>query len=154
MNRFTERGTCLAFLFVAIASSLCFNGCGNSSPIPAGQVAKSSLETALTAWKSGKPMASLAESKPPIQAIDTDWATGRKLEGFEILGEEPSTTDKRFKVKLKHPATSATAKNSTEVETVFIVIGIDPVSVFREADFNRSLNMDNNPTTKPARKTR
>lgn len=112
---------------------------------PSADSARSGLEKVLGAWKDGKPQASLAGGDPPIQVVDSDWAGGKTLTSYEILREEPSTADKRFVVKLGYASPRA------EVETVYIVLGARPLSVFREDDYNRSMNMDNTATPKKKR---
>ena len=76
--------------------------------------------------------------------MDSEWTSGRKLAAFEILSEEPSDSDKRFVVKLTFAAPVAEAKST------YIVVGASPIAVFRDEDYQRALNMDNNPT--PAKK--
>ena len=76
-------------------------GCGSPNVVPPTEAARSALETSLSAWKDGKLPQSLAEGKPVIHAVDTDWINGRSLTGYEITGEAPSDADKRFSVKLE-----------------------------------------------------
>jgi hypothetical protein len=121
--------------------------CGRSA-VPPADVARSALETALTAWRDGKKPADVAQASPPIQAVDNEWTTGRKLVSFEIGDEKPSETDKQFVVKLKFD------KATKDEEVTYVIIGTDPVAVYREADFLRMLNMDNNPKSKPTSKRR
>ncbi len=112
---------------------------------PGADQARTALEAALEAWRAGEKPGLIPGTDPPVQAVDNDWTNGRKLVAFEILREQPSDSDKRFVVKLTHAAPAAT------VETVYIVLGVSPIAVFREDDYHRTLNMDNNPTTKRKR---
>jgi hypothetical protein len=107
---------------------------------PAPDRARAALEASLNAWREGKRPGNIAGTDPPVQAVDNDWTNGRKLTAFEILREQPSESDKRFVVKLTHAAPAATA------EAVYVVLGASPIAVFREEDYTRTLNMDNNPT--------
>jgi hypothetical protein len=107
--------------------------------------ARAGLERALGAWRDGKPQAGLLESDPPIQVVDSEWAGGRKLADFEVVGEAPSGAEKRFNVKLSFASPKA------QVEERFVVLGTRPMAVFREADYDRSMNMDNAPTPKKKR---
>lgn len=118
--------------------------CGPSTN-PSTDTARTALVAALDAWRDGKNPIDLAERNPPVQVIDTEWVGGRKLASYQIIREEPSETDKRFAVKLTY------ATPPTEAEVVYIMIGSQPVSVFRDADFTRSMNMDNTPTPKEKR---
>jgi hypothetical protein len=113
---------------------------------PSADRARTALETSLNAWREGKRPGNIEGTDPPVQAIDNDWTNGRKLTAFEILREQPSESDKRFIVKLTYAAPVAQA------ETTYVVLGASPVAVFREEDFARTLNMDNNPTPKKTRR--
>jgi hypothetical protein len=123
-----------------VTSLLAAAGCGSGNVVPPAQAARHALETALTAWKDGKPPQSLADGSPVIHAVDNDWVSGRKLTGFEITGEKPSGADKRFSTTLE------LEKPAAKVETTYVVIGTTPISVFRQEDYERTLAMDNNPT--------
>lgn len=127
---------------VGLPLALCA-GCGhdNARFTPAADAAKSSLETALTAWRNGKPCGAV-ESKPPIHVVDSIWQGGAKVETFQI-GEEEAADDgtKRFVVKL----TMKEAKGVRESEVRYVVHGLEPIYVFREDDYKRVLAMDDNP---------
>jgi hypothetical protein len=133
---------------LALLISLVGTSCGEQSKIPPADIARNALETSLAAWRDGKKPNDLMGTTPPIQAVDTEWNNGRKLVSFEILRPEPSETDKRFVVKLAY----AGAAPAAEAEVKYIVIGSSPVSVYREEDFTRTMNMENNPTGKPKKK--
>ena len=64
----------------------------------------------------------------------------------EILREEPSESDKRFAVRLTYAAPAGVA------EVRYIVLGASQLAVFREEDYERTLNMDNNPSAKKKRR--
>jgi hypothetical protein len=119
--------------------------CGGPSMNPPADRARSALEAALNAWREGKGPGLVAGTDPPVQAIDNEWTNGRKLAAFEVLREQPSDGDKRFAVKLTYKAPEAVA------EAVYIILGSSPIAVFREEDYARTLNMDNNPTPKRRR---
>ncbi|OJW13035.1 MAG: hypothetical protein BGO49_19695 [Planctomycetales bacterium 71-10] len=112
---------------------------------PTASDARAALEATLSAWKAGKMPADLASSIPPVHATDSEWANGRKLVEYQILREEPSESDKRFVVKLVH---AAPAKDE---EVAYIVLGAETKSVFRAEDYDRTMNMDNNPAPKKRR---
>jgi hypothetical protein len=133
-------------LGAALAILVVVPSCGGPNMNPQADRARTALETALTAWRDGKKPGNIAGTDPPVQAVDNDWTNGRKLTAFEVLREQPSESDKRFAVKLTYATPAAT------VETVYIVVGASPIAVFREEDYARTLNMDNNPT--PQRKRR
>jgi hypothetical protein len=130
-----------ALVLVALIAPAC-----GPSTSPSADAARTALATALDAWRDGKKPADLAGLTPPVQVIDSEWAGGRKLASYQIVRETPSETDKRFVVELTYAAPPA------EAEVVYIMVGSEPVSVFRDEDYDRSMNMDNSPT--PAKKRR
>lgn len=135
----------IAALALAATLMAAYASCGGPSMNPAADRARAALQSALEAWRAGEKPGLIPGTDPPVQAVDNDWTNGRKLAAFEILREQASNSDKRFVVKLTHAAPAAT------VETVYIVLGVSPIAVFREDDYHRTLNMDNNPTAKRKR---
>lgn len=132
-----------AAAFLAAASAIVLPACSKPvNPVPKAEIARAALETSLTAWRDGKKPTETAKNDPPVQSMDSDWNNGKKLGSFEILREEPSETDKRFVVKLKY------ASPPSESEVTYVVLATQPVAVFREDDYTRTMNMDNNPTAK------
>ena len=93
----------------------------------------------MTAWREGKPCGPI-DAKPPVQVADTAWQAGQQVESFEI-GEEKDEGDgtRQFVVaiKMKKPPGEQTVR--------YFVHGRDPVWVYREEDYKRMINMDNNP---------
>jgi hypothetical protein len=130
----------LATLSVGILAGC---GSGHARYTPSSTEARSSLESALTAWRDGKPVSSI-DAKPPVHVIDSARQGGQQIESFQI-GDEQDVGDgtKQFAVKL------VTKPKGNEQEVKFVVHGRDPVYVFREEDYVRTLNMDNNPATPP-----
>ena len=97
------------------------------------------FEAALNAWRDGKPYGSV-ESKPPVQVADSAWQAGQQVESFAI-GEEKDEGDatKQFTVTLKMK------KPPGDQSVAYFVHGRDPVWVYRDEDYKRMINMDNNP---------
>jgi hypothetical protein len=123
-------------------------GCseGHARYKPTADEARTSLEKALTAWKDGKPYGPI-EATPPIHVVDSAWQGGQQIESFQIGDEEDGDdATKQFVVKLK------TKKAPAEQDVRFVVHGRDPVWVFREDDYKRTLNMENNPVSTPKSK--
>jgi hypothetical protein len=135
-----------AALGAALALLLVVPSCGGPSMNPAADRARAALEASLSAWRDGKKPGNIAGTDPPVQAVDNDWSNGRKLTAFEVLREQPSESDKRFVVKLTYAAPAAQA------EAVYVIVGASPIAVFREEDYARTLNMDNNPTPQKKRR--
>ena len=148
----------LAGVFLTLALA----GCGESAARfkPAGTTARAALELALNAWKNGESADTLASGVPPVQAVDSHWRAGRKLASFEIVKEEPGETDQRFSVRLIEDGPGAKGKLKSApapaaAEVTYVVIGHDPVWVYRDEDYARLLNMDDSPkATRPAAKSK
>lgn len=131
---------------VALITGAILGGCGGSSATytPSAGEAKGALTAALSAWRDGKAIDGL-DSVPPVRAIDSIWRGGEKIDGFEILSEtDPGDGTRRFKVRLAYKP----PKEAEEAE--YVVHGTSPVYVFREADYLRAINMDNNPAAGPS----
>ena len=113
-----------------------FVGCGKSrsSYLPAAGKARESLTTVLNAWKGGTPHGPITSSKPVINVFDLRWTQGKKLESFEIVEEIKKAEQPQFKVRMK-------LEGEPEQENVFLVIGIDPLQVFRDEDYVRMQSM-------------
>ena len=107
-------------------------GCGGEKHVPAANASRKALETALSAWRDGKAAGTLEATNPVIQAEDGEWRAKKKLSAFEIVGEEPVQTDapRKFKVKI-------TLEGAAPVDAVFVVFGMDPLYVYREADYQK-----------------
>jgi hypothetical protein len=128
-------------LIAAVPLMSMLTGCDSSHArhTPTSDVARSSLDAALTAWRDGKPYGPV-EATPKVHVADMAWQDGKQIESFQI-GDEENGGDgaKQFAVtiKLKQPPGEQTVR--------YVVHGTDPVWVYREEDYKRMLNMDNNP---------
>jgi hypothetical protein len=118
-------------------------GCGiegkSGAPMPTGTEARQALEKALDTWKAGKSPASIADQAPKIDVVDYQWKAGDVLESYSIVAEKQGEGNKTFGVKL----TLKKPPGSKDVE--YMILGKDPVRIYRDEDFTRMLNMDNNP---------
>jgi hypothetical protein len=127
-------------LFLLAVTAGC--GSGYARYTPSTDEARSSVQAALTAWKDGKPVGEIAAT-PLVRVVDSAWQAGQELESFEIGDQEEIDGTKQFPVKL-------TMKKTQKIEDVrYVVHGRDPVWVYREDDYRRTLNMENNPVTTP-----
>ena len=95
---------------------------------PPADRAQQALETVLNHWKSGQPPDQIPGTSPAILVLDSKWKSGQKLTNYEILGEEPGTDPRFFKVRL------TLAKGGAQ-EARYVVVGIDPIWVYREEDY-------------------
>jgi hypothetical protein len=134
----------------SLVAALCLGllaGCdsGYERYTPSSNEARASLEAALSTWREGK-LPTDVDVKPPVRVNDSIWSSGQQIESFSI-GDEQDVGDgtKQFVVKL------VTKPKKAEQEVKYIVHGRDPVYVYREDDYMRLVNMDNNPVTRPAK---
>jgi hypothetical protein len=135
-----------ASAFIAPAA---ISGCGSSSQAytPASSAtARESLDAALAAWQNGAKPEGISAGPTAVTAVDFQWRDGQPLERYEVLEELPAEGDhdKRFSARLKLKTAKA------EQKVTYVLIGRDPVWVYRDEDYTRLLNMDNNP--RPSRK--
>jgi hypothetical protein len=129
-------------------------GCnGARAYTPDSASARRALDAALSAWKDGAKPDRLETASPPVHALDFQWQAGRPLEAFSVTGEEDADgAAKRFAVTLR--LGSKAKKAADEVRARYVVVGRDPVWVYREEDYARLLNMDNNPKPPPPSRRR
>ena len=127
----------LALAALLTASSGCESDTARYAPTM--DVARKSLEAALTAWREGRPIGALEGDTPPVRVVDSSWRSGEKIETFQVLGEGDADGRKEFTVRLtmKEPRGAKEAR--------YVVHGRDPIWVYRGEDFARAMDMDHQP---------
>jgi hypothetical protein len=121
--------------FVLLLGSV---GCssGYSKYVPAEDVSRQALETALTAWQNGKPSGEIADTSPSLHAVDSRWRAGVKLRSFEILQEEQGEGGLPvFSVRL------TLSKPAGQQVVRYVIVGRDPLWVYREDDYKAPAGM-------------
>lgn len=131
--------------FAAVVVAAACLACGGPNVNPTEKDARAALDAALEAWRAGKKPTDLATAATPVNVVDGVWTNGRELADYQVLQEVPSEADKRFKVKLVYD------NPASDEEVVYIILGAEARSVFRSEDYDRTMNMDNNPTPKRRR---
>jgi hypothetical protein len=116
------------------------SGCGaskESAYVPGEEAGRQALETALAAWRDGKPMSTInVPDGVAVQPQDSDWKSGKKLVSFSIVKEIPSTEGaKQFSVQLQFQG------QPQAIETAYFIVGRDPLWVFRDRDYQRAAGM-------------
>lgn len=71
-----------------------------------------------------------------MQFADSQAKAGRKLVEFEILGELPIDSGRRFQVRVKFDDPPDTGRRQ------YVVFGIDPIWVIEQEDFNMMTHWD------------
>ena len=137
--RLTARLALLScFAYVLIGGGGCGRG-GGSAALPSQESSRTALESALKVWQSGGKPGALQGTNPSVMVYDTPWAQGAKLQSFEILQGESTGAAMKFPVRL------TLTKPAGVQEVQYYVLGLSPVMVFREEDYERNINMEDNP---------
>jgi hypothetical protein len=101
--------------------------------IPAEETARKALEAALQAWVDGATDSKIEAPGMTIQVLDTKWRSGQTLASYQILDIEPGDDGKSwFNVRL------VMKKPAGEQKTRYVVIGQDPLWVYREEDYKQA----------------
>lgn len=118
-----------------MVGTLLLAGCSPGGKVedftPPADNARKALEAALGHWKSGNKPGTIPGITPVVEVLDSKWKAGQKITGYEVLGEDPAGPGPRtFKVRL-------TPAQGAPVEVKYIVVGIDPLWVYRDEDFRK-----------------
>ncbi len=124
-----------SFLSLCVGGLVLSTGCGpggkNEDFTPGADKAKKALVAALDSWKSGKAPGSIPDTNPKVEVVDWQWRQGVKIKDYEIVGDAPpaqGTGPRTFTVKLS-------LTSGETFETNYMVIGIDPLWIYRKEDF-------------------
>jgi hypothetical protein len=120
------------------AISFCCLGCGNgdiSQYTPSHTTARESLESAMNAWRGGEAPRKVAETSTSVEFVDSKRQPGQKLVSYEILDALPGDNPNRFSVRL------LLDNPQQEIQVQYVVVGNDPIWVFREEDYERHQGM-------------
>lgn len=114
-------------------------GCGSGEEkyIPSESTAREALDAALTAWKSGQAHGTVKSFAVPIDTFDARWQAGGKLETFEVVREEAFEGPRKFVVNMK------LVDDKSAEEVVYLIVGNDPLLVFRQQDYDKASGMGN-----------
>lgn len=119
-------GLVLTFLLPLLNS-----GCGSNHALhpvsPA--TARQALEKVLDGWKEGKAPDAWRGEKPEIVVQDVDWSMGKKLVGYEIVGEGKAV-DANLHCEVKLELSDGTGTVSKAV--TYLVSTSPVVTVFRQ----------------------
>jgi hypothetical protein len=129
---------------LGLAATFCaLTGCGSGRDdldvLPSEDKARAALEKALTAWQSGEKPGKLQGDSHAIEVVDKVWQDGGKLTSFEIVAPVDKPGPRWFSVRL----TLKGARGPQQVS--YAVLGLDPVWVYREEDYNKACGMGGAP---------
>jgi hypothetical protein len=107
--------------------------------IPSPEASRAAVQATLDAWREGrreiKPIVSNGDHVR-IELTDNYRTPGRAISEFQILGETPATNARAFVVKLQ------LTNPTEEVKCRYLVVGIDPLWVFRQEDYDMLAHWD------------
>jgi len=106
-------------------------GCGDRTPnyTPSASVAEAAVRRALDAWQAGEAAGELPHTQPVIHVVDVGRKPGQTLAGYRLLGETRGPSGRTFAVTLN------LVNPLEDLKTQYIVVGIDPLWVFRQEDY-------------------
>lgn len=120
--------TSLLYLLLLLPTA----GCSDTI-VPAAvrpDLARDTLVSALTAWKSGQPPDQLQTQSPSIVVQDLDWVSGATLQDFK-LQSDGEAVGANLSIEVELALTEPGGKPSTR--KVWYLVGTDPVlTVFRD----------------------
>ena len=106
-------------------------GSGESRYLPPEEAARVAPESVLSSWQSGAKLATITTGPVPVDTFDARWRDGKALESFEILGYESVEDRPTFRVRVA-------LRGEQSVEDTFVVVGNNPLLVFRKQDFDKA----------------
>jgi hypothetical protein len=114
--------------FFACSALSCSEQSSIERYIPSDRASKGAIEQAFDAWKQGTAAGPVPGTSPVVHVTDNYRKPGEKLSGYRILGEVPGDTPRCYAVQL-------TFDPPREERARFVVVGIDPLWVFRLEDY-------------------
>jgi hypothetical protein len=129
---FAKMSACRA-IFCLAAAATC--GCARQpdtpkSFVPAPELSRAALEAVLIDWQTGLPPGQIDRLPVTVKVVDQHRKEGQELEEFEILGEAPGSAPRCFAVRLK------LRRPEAEEKVRYVVVGINPLWVFRQEDLD------------------
>jgi hypothetical protein len=101
----------------------------NEDFVPPEAAARAALEAYLKAWAAGNTDTTVPGTRPAVMVADELRSKGRTLSAFAVLGPVPADAPRCFAVKL------TLGNPRAEVRERYVVVGIDPVWVWRYDDY-------------------
>jgi hypothetical protein len=140
------------WLVVGVLAGVGCQGRPQKRYVPDEPAARQALEAALDAWKKGQE-SSIRSGAVGVQFVDRHRKPGQHLKRFTILGEAPGDGPRCYSVRL------SLTEPAEELRVRYVVLGIDPLWVYRHEDFVLTTHWDHPmgdeskppPTTKPAK---
>jgi hypothetical protein len=127
----------LAAATVLILALGCADRTDHSRYYPPDEKARAALEAGLIAWQQGSLTNEVPGTKDPVVMwIDNQRPPGQRLKTFEVLSLAPGNGPRVFTVRLVAESPAA------EVKSRYVVVGLDPMWVFRQEDYDMLIHWD------------
>lgn len=141
---------CRALVRFAAVLAVAGLGCGRQPApleryVPSSELARSAVEAVLDDWKAGLAPGQIDRLSVGVIVVDNQRRSGQRLDDFEILGEVPGEAGRSLAVRLK------LSRPEAEEKVRYVVIGIDPLWVYRHEDLEMLSHWEHPmPTDAPA----
>ncbi len=138
-NSFSRRGrnhsTPVALLAIVLLGMV---GCAKQKQdfVPNPTAAEDAIRSAMEAWKESGAVGEIADTKPLVHVTDSNRKRGQTLSGYTILGEVPGSAGRTYMVELN------LASPAEKLNAQYIVVGIDPLWIFRQEDYELLMHWD------------
>jgi hypothetical protein len=109
--------------------------------VPSPELAAAALDASLRAWRDGQPAGPVRAQGRSVEVSDSERLSGRRLKAYAILGPIGLEGPRGFAVRL---ALDAPPEEST---VRYLVVGLDPIWVFRQEDYERISHWEHKVTT-------
>lgn len=113
--------------------------------VPGPAKARRALDLAMRAWTEGRPTGTIEPTTPRVQVVDAHRKPGQALRGYEVLAESPSAHARTFSLRLD------LANPEEKIIVRFLVVGNDPVLVFRQEDYDLIMHWEHKMEPEQAR---
>ena len=126
-KRAVRSGVVCLSLFAALLT-----GCGDPAAryVPSPTQAVTAVKASLDDWKKGLPAGPVSDTKPTVFVVDSQRRELTVLSDYQILGEVPGNAPRCLAVHLRW------ANPEKEERARYVVVGIDPLWVFRQEDYD------------------
>jgi hypothetical protein len=139
MARSFSKSTACRVILCFVGAAIC--GCARQPEeanqfAPPPELARAAVEAVLIDWQAGRPPEQIDRLPATVQVVDQQREKGQELDEFEILGEAPGSAPRCFAVRLKLRSPEA------DLKVRYVVVGINPLWVFRQEDFDMLSHWD------------
>jgi hypothetical protein len=131
---FLRLGTEVSIVIITTVVLGCSQRSDESKYYPGVTTSRQSLDQALNAWLSNEDRSTEVSGKPAVRIVDPARQAGQKLARYEVVTESTGTNPSQFTVRLHLEPGGATEVN-------YVVVGNDPIWVFREDEYSRRQGM-------------